>query len=621
MRIKVVFLVTFLTCGLLSAQELPVYSTYYANPFLYNPGYAGNEGGPVFAVNYRQQWLGIVDGPATATFTFHTPLKFGLRLGILAYRDQLGIVASNNGQLTLGYGMKLGEETFVSLGMSGGVLNNTFDLSEVDPSNPAIANLPQNNLSIDGRVGMWLKLKGLQVGASLPNIFETNLVDLENFNNLQVSPLDNYMVYAAYRYAIKERNKTMVSFEPNVLFYQPLQNLSPVVTGMLNIGLRDIVTVGGGYRTSGGFIGNVGFSYSVIRVNYAFDAASASLGGFSNTTHEVHFAISFGDNPQKTEKQQVSDYIQKRAEAAARAREEQLRLQQERRDSIARAEALALEQAQAEAERQRQLEAERKRQEEARLEAQRLEAERQERERQQAEAERLRQQQLEQQQQADQLRQQEQEAERLRQEQLERERQERERLAREREEQARMERMRQEQERLEQERKRREAEIVRNQIQTEKQTVVEEEVVNENETVKGYADDDFVKIDPTYTESVQTTVQKNDSNPVNMPTADTAPPVTSADATTVSARKGSHYLELDIGAYVIVGAFSSQQNAENYSDELFEKGYFTKYGYNSDKGYYYVYLYNSPNPDAARKERDRQRKRGTFDKAWVLIIE
>ena len=89
----------------------------------------------------------------------------------------------------------------------------------------------------------------------------------------------------------------------------------------------------------------------------------------------------------------------------------------------------------------------------------------------------------------------------------------------------------------------------------------------------------------------------------------------------VVVKKGDHLLELQEGNYVVVGAFSSYENAEKFSDQLFAKGYPTKFGYTSEKGYWYVYLFQSDDLAMTRQERDRARQKDLFSKAWVLTVE
>lgn len=710
------------------AQEIPVYSSYYVNPFLYNPGYAGTMGGPVFSANYRRQWLNIAEGPSTSTFTFHAPLKFGLSTGLLAYNDTRSIISTNNILLTLGYSMKLGDNFLMSLGLSGGVLNNIIDLSTVDPANPGIPNLPVNNLTLDGRVGIWMILKNASLGVALPRIFDPNLVNTENFSDIQISPVDVFMAHLRYKHEIDLGRRNVLAIEPNALYYQPIQTTSPVAEGLLNIRFNNLISAGMGYRQYNGLIATAGLSYFWFEINYTYDAASSSIGGFNNSSHEIHIGFNFGDNPQKTKKKQVSSFIAQRAEAAAKLRQQQeeARLQrleelrkqqqeqreqaevqkreQERQDSIAllrEEERIQAEKAAMEA-KMRQ-EAERvqlredsiariqqiaKMEEEMRLAKQREDSIQQAQLQQQAMLDQQRQQELKAQQRQlalwEQQRQdslnnirRQQEEERRQQQIAEAERRkadsiayakelEAERLAaRQRRNDSIANALRLATQAIEEESTtpepkkttRQEATVIRNQFGGNKpeeepapaapEPAIEESKQPDPSPVKeqkpkltGYEDSDFIKLDPVsviYPEKEKTfsnidveETEKIDKESVNQAettimseddfnSIHTTRPKDVSGETTVS--MGSHYMELEKGAYVIVGVFSSVENAENYSDQLFDDGLFTKYGFNSEKGLFYVYIYESMNPEAARKERDRKRDSEEFQNAWVLIVE
>ena len=82
MRFSLTFLIV--TCSILSlkGQEIPIFTHYYANPYIYNPAYVGIEGRPTVSLTHRQQWLGIEDAPITSNLTFHTPIIGGFSMGI-----------------------------------------------------------------------------------------------------------------------------------------------------------------------------------------------------------------------------------------------------------------------------------------------------------------------------------------------------------------------------------------------------------------------------------------------------------------------------------------------------------------------------------------------------------
>ncbi len=87
-------------------------------------------------------------------------------------------------------------------------------------------------------------------------------------------------------------------------------------------------------------------------------------------------------------------------------------------------------------------------------------------------------------------------------------------------------------------------------------------------------------------------------------------------------KKGNHLLELERGYYVVVGVFSNFNDAENYSDELFKRRFYTKYGFTSQTKIYYVYSYHSTNYKSAKTESERLKKlNAKFRENWILSIE
>lgn len=86
-------------------------------------------------------------------------------------------------------------------------------------------------------------------------------------------------------------------------------------------------------------------------------------------------------------------------------------------------------------------------------------------------------------------------------------------------------------------------------------------------------------------------------------------------------KRGTHANELQAGDYVIVGAFSSQANAQRYSAGLQQLGYKANNGHLTSKNLWYVYIFQSSDINQARIERDKHRKLRMFKDAWLLTIE
>ena len=87
-------------------------------------------------------------------------------------------------------------------------------------------------------------------------------------------------------------------------------------------------------------------------------------------------------------------------------------------------------------------------------------------------------------------------------------------------------------------------------------------------------------------------------------------------------KKGNHLLELDQGNYVVVGTFGSYREAEEYSDKLFIKGFYTKFGYITQTRIYYVYIFENEDLQECNDTSERFKAVGAqFRENWVLQVE
>ena len=71
----------------------------------------------------------------------------------------------------------------------------------------------------------------------------------------------------------------------------------------------------------------------------------------------------------------------------------------------------------------------------------------------------------------------------------------------------------------------------------------------------------------------------------------------------------------------VAGAFEVFDHAEDFSDDLFQRGFReTIVGYVSARGYYYVVIFSSQNENAAINQRNRFRSAAGLSDIWVLKV-
>lgn len=86
-------------------------------------------------------------------------------------------------------------------------------------------------------------------------------------------------------------------------------------------------------------------------------------------------------------------------------------------------------------------------------------------------------------------------------------------------------------------------------------------------------------------------------------------------------KRGTSAKELPAGEYVIAGVFSSEANANRYTNGLRQLGYLPNYGFLTQKNLWYVYMQRYSDINRAREERDKFRKLRMFKDAWLLTVE
>ena len=281
------------------SQDVPLYTHYYANPYIYNPAYAGIEGRPIVSLTHRQQWLGIEDAPVTSNLTFHMPVVGGFSMGLNVTQDNYGIFKSSTALLSVGYNINLGYNQYLAFGMSGGVGSQQIDPTGLDLSDPALSGVLDQGAFLDGNAGIAYHIAGLSIGVSLPNIFKTSIYPTADFDTGELGLIRNYMVTADY----------MIYFGNNEYIFQPygsyrsFEGYSSQYEAGGIIHIKHLLWAGGSYRQDFGANFFLGVKLkSAFSVAYAYEMPLTSAEGINKTSHEIHLNLAFGKKTSRAKK-------------------------------------------------------------------------------------------------------------------------------------------------------------------------------------------------------------------------------------------------------------------------------------------------------------------------------
>lgn len=167
-----------------SAQQIPHYTQFMFNPYLYNPAVAGTLNHYQIRANNRNQWIGIDDAPFSFSASVYGPFsKRDMGWGAFITNDVTGPTAKTNLMGTYAYNMQITSSGMrVSGGISFGMMLYRLDGTklklgeEPDPRfDPAIIQATKTVFTPDASIGFYLYSTSFNVGLSAHQLFGQRL--------------------------------------------------------------------------------------------------------------------------------------------------------------------------------------------------------------------------------------------------------------------------------------------------------------------------------------------------------------------------------------------------------------------------------------------------------------
>jgi type IX secretion system PorP/SprF family membrane protein len=316
---KLVFILLLsLTAHLAFGQQLPLYSQYLYNKFLINPAVAGSDGYTSVNLTAREQWVGYSGAPRTFSFSWQTrmlkrsyilkqtrvkrevyrPKSDGkVGLGAYVFSDRNGLIQRTGFQASYAYHMWLQHSTQLSMGLSFTGYHYKIDEKQInfeDPNEPWLNNNLRRGMFVpDMSFGVYLLNAKYTLGFSADELFEASgKIATLAYKNFSMSR--QYYVFGSYDFTSGPYNLIQPSF---------LLMMSEQLKPQADIGVTYILNhdfwAGLSYRTSGAIIANVGVQYQNIFIGYSFDFTLQKIQTVTFGTHEITFALKFGDNTRR----------------------------------------------------------------------------------------------------------------------------------------------------------------------------------------------------------------------------------------------------------------------------------------------------------------------------------
>ncbi len=278
------------------AQQIPLYSQYFANPFIYNPAWAGLDKFGSVNITHRNQWDGIEGAPVTNLITVDLPF-FESRsgFGVNAHQDNIGIFRQNKVMFSYAYHIfSLYENSsYFSFGLSAGFNQTSIDFNKayiLHPNDPKILSNTGNYMSMEFAFGMNYIFKDkFQIGFSIPQFLNGGVRNIDEAdNNLKLKP--HYLLTA--RCTLKTYDE-MHRIEPMIMA-RYVQNTPMQLDFGVQYTFNNIIWTNAAYRFDYGAVVGAGVSFNNLRFGYSRDFSTGQLQGFAGGTNEIMLGYKFG---------------------------------------------------------------------------------------------------------------------------------------------------------------------------------------------------------------------------------------------------------------------------------------------------------------------------------------
>lgn len=304
----------------MEAQQVPMYSQYVMNGFLINPSYAGSDGYTSVNLTAREQWAGLKNSPSTYAVAFQTRLlktsfiqrstsvrrklvrpTRGGKVGIGGYvfNDQNGIIRRTGFEAAYAYHIDLRNYRQLSFGLGATAYQFAIDIDGAvlnDYDDEFLNNYDRVVFIPDFNFGASFTTKDYYIGFAATQLFRGSLT-LGNVAENPRTELGHFFLTGGVKIPIQG---DIWVVEPSAMFKSSdmlFKSFQADITA--RVYYQGDYWAGLSYRTQDAIIMLLGFTYDRFYFAYAFDFALTDIRKHSYGSHELSFAVKFGDSARR----------------------------------------------------------------------------------------------------------------------------------------------------------------------------------------------------------------------------------------------------------------------------------------------------------------------------------
>lgn len=290
---KLVYILTFLGCTSVLAQQDSQYTQYMYNTISVNPAYAGSRAAMSVFGLHRTQWVGLNGAPETNAFSINSPINESrVGVGLSFVNDKIGPTRENWISGDVSYTIPTSETYKLSFGIKATANMFSLDRDKLNPEDaddPSLAGF-KNKFSPNIGAGVYYHSDKMYVGLSVPNILQQYAYD-DNQVQVNKEKMNLYLI-GGYVFDLSPSLKFKPAVLGKMVMGAPLQ-----VDASANFLIHEKLTLGAAYRWDAAWSAMAGFQITnQWMIGYAHDRETTRLRNYNSGSHEIFLRYEFLNN-------------------------------------------------------------------------------------------------------------------------------------------------------------------------------------------------------------------------------------------------------------------------------------------------------------------------------------
>lgn len=296
MNLKRLFygLVLSTLCFYALGQEVPFFTNKQLQYNYFNPGYIPELQYATIGISGKFQWVGLegqpIDGFFSGKYFF---LGAHSQIGFNMLYDKIGYQQVINPKLNYAFCIPIGDDCYLNMGMSAGLVNKNYDYNEIDYGNTLtneqakelLSKLERGNAA-DIDAGFEILIQNFEFGGAVNHLLK---------GNERITMNKTIFAFANYNFQSSEwwRLSPFYTFlgilandEKNHIWKHQMGLQFHYITDYDNVPM-DLFYIGAAYRHPREGSVMAGFSFGFFSVFYSYDYFFGDLRNNSHGSHEV----------------------------------------------------------------------------------------------------------------------------------------------------------------------------------------------------------------------------------------------------------------------------------------------------------------------------------------------